>query len=612
MNDDLLTLYNRELAYFRRLSGDFAAQHPKIAGRLRLGADTSEDPHVERLIEAFAFLTARIRHKLDDDFPELSESLLQLLYPHYLRPIPSTAIAQYTLDESQTALTAGLTIDAGAGIHTEPVDGEPIYFRSTYPVTLWPLQVVEGRVSGMPVTAPQTPKSGQAVAVASLHLQTLGAELPVSDLETQSLRFYLGGQALHAFALYELLLNNTLELALARSPNDPDPVVLPASTIQPVGFAEDEGLVPYPPHSGIAYRLLTEFFTFPQKFLFVDFTGLDLQGRSGFGPDLYLYAYLNRSIVEVEQNVDADSFRIGCTPIVNLFEQRAEPIGLDPTVYEHQVAPDARRPLALEVYSVDSVFADNAEGEETEVRPFYSISHGEDATGAAPYWHAARRRVPSGDPTDRGYEVFLSLTGLDQDRYFADGCYLTVNTTCTNRDLPSRLPFGGGEPRLHLTEGEGVVSEVLCLSAPTPTQRPAGREAVQWKLISHLSLDHLSITGGEQAASAIREVLKLYDLVDSEESRRMIDGVSSVGSRLAVGRAPGGGPGSICKGVEIELELDGEKFGQNQLFLFASVLERFLAGVCTTNSFSRLSVRRQGDERMLRRWPPRSGTKVLL
>jgi type VI secretion system protein ImpG len=604
MTDELLPFYNRELSYIRRLAGEFAEAHPKIAGRLRLGPDASEDPHVERLVEAFAYLSARIRHKLEDDFPEISNALLGVLYPHYQLPIPSMAIVQFELDAGQNELTAGLPIAPDTLLESEPIQGEPCRFRTAYPVTLWPIEVVTAGLFKPPLPAPVTPNSGKAAAVLRLALRCRAPEMTFAALALDSIRFYLKGQAQHVFPLYELIFNNVSEIALAQAPADTAPVLVGKDCLQPVGFERDEGLLPYPAQSFLGYRLLTEYFAFVEKYLFFDVTGLRQYLRGWQGNQLEIYLYLNRTSGDLEQNLSADNFRLGCTPVVNLYKQRAEPIQLTYTEAEYRVVPDARRPLAHEVYSVDRVMGLGPEGEAVEYLPFFSVRHAAD-TDRPRFWQAARRSAGHG-PGDPGTEVFLSLVDLELQPAAPADWTLDVETTCLNRDLPHRLPFGGDQPRLQMLEGGALVSAIRCLTPPTPTLRPALRQGALWRLISHLSLNHLSLveSGG---AEALREVLKLYDFTDSDETRSMIAGVQRVVSRRVV-RQVGG---AVCRGVEVTVHFDDQRFAGSSLFLFASVLERFLALYCSINSFTKLTATVERQKGELRRWPPRMGEKVL-
>jgi type VI secretion system protein ImpG len=619
MSDELLPFYNRELSFIRRLGAEFARTHPKIAGRLRLGTDASEDPHVERLIQAFAYLNARVRHKLEDDFPEITDALLGVLYPHYQLPVPSMAVVQLDLDPDQGELTTGPVVPRHTSLETETIEGEPCRFRTCYPVTLWAIDVRLASLSPPPFKAPPAPFADHAAAILRLVLTCRSEAMTFAALELDSLRFYLKGQGQHVYPLYELLFNNLLGVALAGSHDDPAPVVLEKDAVRPVGFGRDEGLLPYPPRSFLGYRLLTEFFAFPEKFLFFDLAGWQRAQLARQGNRLEVYLYLDRGGGDLEHNLSADTFRLGCTPIVNLYRQRAEPIALTQAEWEYRVVPDARRPLAHEVYTIDAVSALSPVGESVEYAPFFSTRHAQ-AHGAR-FWHATRRPAlppdeagPPGSLPDKGTEVLLSLVDPAFRVSAPADWSLDVETTCLNRDLPHRLPFGGDQPRLQLSEGGTLVAHIACLTPPTPTLRPALRKGAMWRLVSHLALNHLSMTGGDAGAEALREVLTLYDFSDSEETRAMIAGVLDVDSRRVVGRvrAEDGVGEAVVRGVEVTVRFDEKRFAGSGLFLFAAVLERFLALYCSINSFSRLTATVEGRKGELRRWPRRMGEKVLL
>jgi len=606
MGDELLPYYNRELTYIRRLAAEFAEAHPKIAGRLRLSQDAIEDPHVARLIEAFAYLTARIRRKLDDDFPELTEALLNVLYPHYLAPVPSMAIAQLTCAADATA---SQLVPAPVEIDTEPVGGESCRFRTCYPTTLWPITVEAASLRGRPIVAPANPQAPSAVAVLRITLRCLAPDMTFTKLAPDSLRFFLRGQPQQVLPLYELIFNNTVSVALADSAVDPAPIILRPDCIRPVGFERSEGLLPYPARSFVGYRLLTEYFTFPEKFLFFDLTKLAAKVLVGAANKLDLFIYLNRTSAELERSVTADAFALGCTPIVNLFRQLAEPIHLTRSISEYRVVPDARRPGVTEVYSVDSVVGTAPDGSETTFLPFYSVKHAPGAQGQRTFWHPARRTLGERDPAT---DVFLSLVDLDFNPSVPADTVLSLKTTCLNRDLPSRLPYGGGHPQLQLVEPLAGVAGLHCLTPPTPTVRIPMRNRALWRLLSHLSLNHLSISRDDEGAEALREILKLYDFRDSSETRVAIDSLLDIRTRRGMARAPSSEMGAFCRGLDVEVVFDEQRFASSGLYLLAAVLERFLALYGSINSFTRLTVKLQGRPGVLRRWPPRAGDQELL
>lgn len=606
MTDELLPYYDRELSFLRKMGERFARDHPRIAGRLKLGPEGVEDPHVERLIESVAFLNARLQHRLDDDFPELSDSLLSVLYPHYLAPIPSMSTVQFTADPDATA---SYTVGRGEELETERADGEPCSYRTCYETEVWPLRVTGAKLKATPFQAPAIPAARRAVACLRLTIEPTGAA-SLATLEPSRLRFHLRGLPQHVYPLYEVLLNDVIGVALGKSPGDSKALELPPDVLSPVGFEADEGLLPYGERSLTGYRLLTEFFAFPQKFLYVDLAGLDEMPSL---PDRHLevFLYLRRLPRDLDQFVDADAFALGCTPIVNLFQRRAEPIRFEHLEHESRVVPDTRRPLAMEVYSIDALTMVDADGETRALRPFYGIDHGPHAGSLPIFWHAARRPASlTSSRVDRGSEVFLQVIDLEFEPAQLESKVLTAEITCTNRDLPASLPFGSGRPRMTLTAG-GAVKEIRCLSSPTRTRRPSLRQGARWRLISHLSLNHLSLSD-DGGVEALREILRLYELVGSSENLGLIEGIESIGCTPGMARITAGGQPGYCRGVNVSLTLDEAKFTGSGYFLFASVLERFLGLYASANSFVRLTLLTHLRESAVKKWPPRAGDRALI
>jgi type VI secretion system protein ImpG len=616
MSDELLPYYQAELQFLRDMGGQFALAHPKIAARLRLDANMAEDPHVSRMVEAFAYLAARTRHKLDDEFPEITEALLGVLYPHYLAPIPSAAIVQLELDPTSGDPTIAKQIRRHALVESPSIDGQPCRFRTAFDVTLWPIRVSQARLQGLPFQSPPSPFASQADAVIRLDLECASDRVQFKGLPLERLRFHLSGQSVRVHRIYELLLNQLLGIAVASPASSDRVMTLPKDAVQPAGFAQEDELLSYPNRSFVGYRLLSEYFAFPEKYHFFDLTGLTPEVLSLGDGRLSVYFFLEEHAQELENHVGPGTFRLGCTPIVNLFSHRAEPIPLDHNLVEYPVVPDVRRPRSYEVYSIDRVVAENSRGETAEVAPFYSLRHGSEG-GQQPrgypwYWQASRRAAGYRDgEVDHGTEVVLSIVDLDLRPSAASDWVLDVQTTCLNRDLPHRLPFGGSEPRLQLTE-EGANVRVRCLTRPTRTLRPSLRKSVLWRLISHLSLNHLSLADNVSGAEPLREILRLYDFVERDEIKEAINGITHVSSRRAVARTIERGMPGFCRGLEVTVEFDEDRYPGRELFLFATVLERFLGLSCSINSFTQMVATTKRRQKVIRRWSPRAGERLLI
>ncbi|MFH1556504.1 MAG: type VI secretion system baseplate subunit TssF [Pseudomonadota bacterium] len=609
MTDDLLSYYNREIAYLRQMASEFASANPKIAGHLRLSGDAIDDPHVARLMEGVAFLNARIGRKLDDEFPELVNALLEVLYPHYLAPIPSMATVQF---QPKAEMTGPQLIPADTELESEPVQGEVCRFRTRYPVTLWPIVLNDASMTGRPLVAPPNPAADGAAAVLRLSLACTTPGVTFTQLQPDKLRVYLRGQPHQVYTLQQFILNNTVSIALADGVGDQNPVILPPSAVSPVGFGAEDNMLPYPPQSQHAYRLLTEFFVFPEKFLFFD---IDLSAKvlRDAGAAMDVFFYFDRTDVTLERTVSRDLFALGCTPIINLFPQRAEPMVLSQNRYEHRIIPDARRQGVLEVHSILSVIGTDADGEQRPVLPFYARRRAGREVNAPAYWAASRRPAGGRDP---GTEVFLSFVDLDRDPTGQQDWVVSLETLCLNRDLPSKLPYGGGHPYLKPVHGIGTVGEISCISPPTRTLRLGPGQGHRWQLVSHLLLNHLSISG-THGLEALKEILRLYDFRDSAESYRLIDGIVELTAQRGTARAPVR-PGdvawgdAICRGIDIGIEFDPANFSGSSMFLFAMVLDQFFGLYASINSFTRLTATIKGQSGTLCTWPARAGYRPLL
>ena len=621
MRDKFESLYERELFAIRQLAVEFARERPKIADRLLLSRDTGEsiDPHVERLIQAFSFLTARVRLKIEDDFPELTDALLGVLYPHYLAPIPSIGIAEFALDPARGVAESGYVLPRHTQLSSRPVGGVRCRFRTAYPVRLWPIAVEAARY----VTAPFPAEFGlprslrDATAALAITLRTRG-ELPFATLQENGfsrLRFHLAGDGRTVGQLYELIFNHVSKVVLHAPATGRQAVLSPEKVLSAVGFDREEGLLPYPAQSFPGYRLLTEYFAFPQKFHFLDLSGFDAAELAAAGDRVEIYLLLrdlsDPGLEGLANRVRSDSFRLGCTPIVNLFSQVADPIRLTHQKTEYRVVPDVRAPDAFEVYSIESVEgADIAGSQVVQYEPYFACRHGTAPEAQPAYWHMRRERSPRAG--DAGTDVYLSLVDLAFESIRAGDEVLTIRTTCTNRNVPTELRASGADAWGMQVDGQSpVISPINLVVAPSASTRPPGEEA-RWRLISHLSLNHLSITNGVDGADALREILKLYDLTGSAVTARQIAGLVGVRSRRTTARVVEGLASGFCRGVEIEVEFDPQQYAGTGAFLFATVLERFLPLYASINSFTRLVSRYRGSTQPFRRWPCRVGEQPPL
>jgi type VI secretion system protein ImpG len=599
MHEDLLDYYKDELTYLRKMGATFASRYPKVASRLELGPEECPDPHVERLLEAFAFLTARIQRNIDEAFPEITSALLSILYPHYLTPIPSMAIARFDVDPTQGKLTTGHVIAPHTSLFALSHQGPICRFRTCYPVTLWPVEVT---YAGFESTARFAFLEGATNVATVLRLRLTCQTGPLASLALRQLRFFLAGDATVAYRVYELLFGSVLRVALLPD-TSPRPTFLPADVIKPVGFRHEEALLPSPAHAHPGYRLLQEYFSFPEKFLFVDLEQLDLQHAQQSVDILFLLAETPRERL----SIDRQNFVLGCTPIINLFHKTTEPIRLDHRKTAYSLLPDVRHARTTDIHSILSVTASSSRDEATyRVEPFYSFAHTQDGREATAFWYARRR--PTERPDLPGAEVTLSFLDLHFRPQQPATQTLYAHTLCTNRDLAEQLPAGA----LLQIEEAAPLAQITCLNKPTPQIEPPAHGATQWRLISHLSLNYLSLTEGRDSLHALREILRLYNFAERPSIHQQINGLREMRSRSVVRRLGHEAWRGFCRGLEITLVFDESAFVGSSALVFAAVLRHFFALYASVNTFAQLVITSHQREGTWKQWPPMAGEQHIL
>jgi len=610
MSRELLPYYERELLFIRKMASEFAERYPERAAALRLTQNGCDDPHVERMIEAFSLIAGRIQRKIDDEFPEITESLLDLMYPHFLRPVPSMAIAQLEVDPEQSKSASGYVVPRGTIAFAEPVGGVQCRFRTAYPVRLFPIRLVTAGFSRA-ANLPGGVSSATAQYAIRIELQTQGAA-KFSALQIHDLRFHIGGEPQAAFWLYELLQNHVSRVLLRCQEKGGkwSSTALEGDVISEVGFERSEAILPYAETSFQGYRLLQEYFCFPQKFLFFDLKRFDRVTAISLADRVEIVILLDEfqrpeRATLLESAVDANTFQLGCTPVVNLFDHCAEPIRVSHTRTEYPILADIHAPHAMEVYSVNRVTSVAPYSEEPkEYRPFYSFRHDDSERGEA-FWWTTRRA--SERPGDAGTDVYLSLVDANFQPTLPATESITTYLTCSNRNLPERLAISGKWGELNV-ESSAIVRARVAFG-PTKVLRPPVRRGLQWRLISHLSLNHLSLVEG--GADALREILRLYDTATNPATGRQISGLTQLRSSRKMARLESEHGFVFCQGIAIDTEFDEEQFAGGSAFLLASILNRFFGLYSGINSFTQLRVTTQQRKGVVWAWPPRTGEQIV-
>ncbi len=624
MDPRLLRYYNEELRHLREMGAEFAKAFPKIAARLGMEGLEVTDPYVERLMEGFAFLAGRIQLKLDAEFPRFTQRLLEIVYPQFLAPTPAMLIAQVNPDLGDPSLATGLTLARGSVMHGQPgkSGATACEFRTAHELRLWPLELTQveyfTHAADLPLAA--VPAWRKYRSGLRLRLRCT-AGLSFAQLALDDLRLHCTGSDDVAYRLHELVCGHTLGVLVL-------PTRRPAAwheaidgdCIDAVGFDDEQALLPQTLHGFEGYRVLQEYFAFPQRFLFFDLGGLGAALRAHDGDEVDIVLLFSRVDNALLQAVDAGSLALNCVPAINLFERRCDRIHVKPDSSDFHVVPDRTRPMDYEVHSVTEVLGYGT-GVNSEWRflPFYNDFHTEDRSHNAYYSVQREPRLLSqlqqrDGPRSSyiGTEVYLSVVDAHEAPFPADLRQLGVRALCTNRDLPVLMPTGGAKGDLTLAQTAPVKS-INVVKGPSRPLSAMREGNVAWKLINQLSLNHLSLTDtdAEHGAAALREILRLYAPGGDAGAQRQVDGLRSVNLQSVVRRLPMPGPITFGRGVEVRVEVDDLSFEGASAFLLGCVLERFIARHVSINGFTQMRMHSpaRGDILLGR---PRCGTRPIL
>jgi type VI secretion system protein ImpG len=626
MDPQLLDYYNKELVYMREMAGEFAASHPKIARRLGMHGVEIADPYVERLIESFSFLSARMQIKLDAEFPRFTQRLLEVLYPNYLSPTPSMAVAQLWPSMHEGDFSRGHLVPRGTAFHTKVPAGEqtPCEFRSSQDVTLWPIEIIDAKLTGAPPDIPglerHLPPHVQVTGALRLRLRTVGNMTFGAFTGLDRLPVYLRGDEQIASHLFELLHTS----AIATFTGEPGkltqhPHVVTEGALVHEGLEPDQGLLPLEWNTFHGHNLLHEYFACPQRFYFFTLTQLAPGLSRVTGREAEVLILLTRPPGALAGLVDAGQFALFCTPVVNLFEHRTDRIEIDTAQSEFHLVPDRSRPLDFEVHAVKEMSGQQARTTAPmDFRPLYQTLN-EDEGNYGRYF-SVRREPRLSSETSRKYgtrtpyigtEVFVSLVDQNEAPYSDAIHHLSVRALVTNRDLPCLVPRNG---KTDLTVANSIpVAGVGLVRPPSMPKSPLAQREVAWQLIRQLNFNHLPLADmpHRQGAQALRDMLRLFVASDNEAQRRQIE--SLVGSHIepVTRRLPGAGPLVYGRGVRCTLRVDEEGFSGISPYLFGLVLEHYLARHVSINVFTQ-TVLESMQRGTVANWPVRMGGRGIV
>ncbi|QUM80162.1 type VI secretion system baseplate subunit TssF [Moritella sp. 5] len=576
--------FQSELTYLKEAGNEFSKQHPQLANFL---SESTYDPDVERLLEGFAFLTGRIREKIDDEYPELTQSLMTLLWPHYTRSIPSMCIAQLTPNSG--GVTEKTRVASGVEMASKLVDGTKCIFKTCYNVDLYPIQINSVKQ-----------ENSRSSSVISLNL-SVENDLELARIGLDTLRFYLNGERYISMSIFLWLFRYLDYIEL--DTGDGSRKRLPASMISPVGYSDDESLLPYGENSFAGYRLLQEYFSLPEKFMFFDLNGLDwLKGLPQRNTVKISFVFSRALPLDVV--IKDKHFKLNCTPIVNLFDKDADPIRVEHKQTQYKVRPQSLNQDHYEVYSINNVDSwDNNERKRKQLLEFESFEHQVNTFEKQDYYKSNVAERASGS----GFERYISFYTHQNEITNLSSETVLMKLTCSNANLPERLIIGD---ITYSTQNSPGYASFTNISKPTASVSPNINGALQWQLISNMSLNYLSLTN----IDALKVLLSTYDFNANSDrqsqrtSQQRLDGIKNIFT-VPIERIY---KGVSIRGMKIKMDMNSSMFtNEGDMFLFASVLNEFIRLYASINSFTELEVENVVNNEVYN-WSSKVGQQPIL
>jgi type VI secretion system protein ImpG len=534
------------------------------------------------------------------------------------------AAVQMRPNLAEGALSAGYKVPRGTALRSILGRGEQTAceYRTAHDVTLWPIELEHAEYTGYvgdlsELNLPARPRG-------SLRLKLKAtAGLKFSELALEDLTLFLRGADDLPTRIYEQVMAHAVAV-VARPPGRPAPWqhLVTDAPVSPVGLEDDEALLPYGPRSFQGYRLLHEYFAFPARFLFIRLNGLGPAIRRCTGNELELVIATDLHDRALDGVVGAANLALFSTPAINLFPRRADRIHLSEAMPEYHVVPDRTRPMDFEVYTLKDVVGYGASAEaEQRFRPFFARNNLTTLDEVQAYYTIQRQpRVLSAKQTQRGTrssyvgsEVFVSLVDANEGPYRSNLRQLAIETMCTNRDLPLHVSLGQGRTDFTIESG-APIEAVRCLAGPTPPRASHAHGDTTWRLISHLSLNYLSLadgSGNAEKGAGLRELLSLYADLTDPTHRKQIDGIRSTACTGITRALPVAGPTTFGRGLEVEVTCDETAFEGSGAFLLGAVLQKFFTKYVSINSFTE-TVLRTVQRGEIMRWPAKLGLRHTL
>lgn len=582
MHKVLLDYYNDELRKIREAALDFSKAHPKVASRLRLGKGVVEDPFVGRLVESFSFIAAGLSQKIDTQHYGLNKSVVNVLYPQYLLPFPSCSIIQMQPDEG---LDGSSFIERGAEVVDYLDDKTPCRFTTCYPVELLPLEVSDCQFLSKESIGNYALAGYQSCL--KVVLKGCVSDVRIKDILGNKLRFYIQAEKSIAFELYNYILHRASLLASTSSCCDQEIKSAVHDHTISVGFLDEESIQPHPSNVFSAFRLLSEYVNFPEKFLFIDITNLDEVVTNDFGDELVLCFYSHEACDSLVNRISADNFQLGCTPVVNIFEQVADPIRLEQTHEEyHLIAHSQQAKHSIEIYSVNDVIASSDQCEDVLCLPMFGLKDYESHTQGYMCWSLNRKSGwEVGDHRLLGYESFLSINMNHYHKKHNETLVLSPVVYCTNRDLPTYLSCSQTDSQLAFWKvGQGDVARINYMTSfSEPKYRDLSAD-LESDLISLICSNKLSLLDQNNLLSRVEALMSIASYSNSNQPS-VFNAITNITSKKVYKLDKACLRMSYLHGIRLSLQINTDAFYGDSVYLFGQIVRDYFAKVCALNNY---------------------------
>lgn len=594
MSESLLSYFEQELAFIRQEAGEFARRHPGSAKSLGISDDSVDDPQISRLIDSVALLNARLQQRLDDSFPQLTDSLLRLLFPHYLRPIPSYSILKVQPSEE---VSARHFIPQGTHLGISDVDIESTVFRTCQDVTLYPIKLGSAHVAMAPFDVEKPPGAEHAKAMLEIQLRTTDPSILFSDLDLTSLELFLRGETQSVLRLYDHLLAGVKQVCVQYGEQR---VSLASDALQPVGFESQHQVLPYSSRSFGGFKLLTEFFTFPERFHVV---ALDLAQslRYAHTNEVKIQLFLDDMAIDLSRSLGVDNFHLFCTPIVNLQSLTAEPLSVDFGHSQYPIVLDAGGQQQLQLFAIDQVL-DVTDQQSCAVPPLYGEKYKGAETGLrwqlVQDWHSETALYSS-----------LRVADLEHQSANSEARTWLVSATCSDGAVAGQLSISS---EVSCRDSISLPARLQLLRRPTKQVRIKAAEQNAWPLLAHLHFNYHTLLGADDPVAALKAMLNLYNHTESSQNMAYIAAIQGIEQEQVVAPIRISGKSCFAYGTRISVTLSTKALGGGGVELLSQLLDRFFAFFAGFNSFTQVVIVLEGTEGEHKVFPRRSGCKNML